>query len=89
MGSIRFVSCPMDPKVLPKVFSFDSSPGYAISRAMGDLDPKSYHPILREEKADGTEKVFEIHMARMETECNPGPHPLRKVGTIFWSKPTF
>lgn len=89
MGSMRFVSCPEGNKVLPKVITFDSSPGWAISRAMGDLDPKSYTPILREEKGDGTEKVFEIQMRRAITECNPGPHPLKKVGNIFWSKPTF
>jgi hypothetical protein len=87
MGSMRFVSCPEGNKVLPKVINFDSSPGWAISRAMGNLDPNSYTPILREE--NGNDKVYEVQMRLASTECNPGPHPLKKVGNIFWSKPTF
>ena len=87
MGSMRFVSCPLDPKVFPKIITFDSSPGWAISRALGNLDPDSYTPELKEERLG--EKVFEVKMRTASTECNPGPHPLRKVGSIFWTQPTF
>jgi hypothetical protein len=84
---MRFVSSPLDRKALPKIFSFDSSPGYAISRVCGDLDVRSYTAILLEEKAG--ERLFEIRMRRRSTEINPGPHPLLKVGTLHWSKPRF
>ena len=87
MASMRFVSCPSDPKVLPKVIKFDSSPGWAIARALGNLDPDSYTPELKEERAG--EKCFEIKMRLAATECSPGPHPLKKVGNIFWTQPTF
>ena len=87
MASMRFISSPRDPKVLPKIIRFDSSPGYAISRALGSLDPDSYTSELKEIK--GGEEVYEIKMRDEETQCNPGPHKLRKVGTIFFSKPTY
>jgi hypothetical protein len=87
MASMRFISYSSDSRVLPKIIRFDSSPGWAIARAMGNLDPNSYKSELKEQSAG--EKVFEIKMRQAPTECNPGPHPLRKVGTIFWTEPKF
>ena len=86
MGSMRFMSCPSGSSGVPKIFSFDSSPGRAIAQALGDLDEKSYHAELKEENGD--ERVYEVHMRRMSTEASPGPHPLKKVGMITWRKPT-
>jgi hypothetical protein len=80
------MSCPLDPKVLPKIFSFDSSPGRAIAQALGNLDEKSYQSELKEILPGGDE-VYEVSMRRMETESSPGPHPLQKVGVLTYSLP--
>jgi hypothetical protein len=88
MPSMRFMSTPLDPRVLPKIFSFDSSPGRAISRALGGVpsfDERSYVAELKEEIVD--EKIYEIKMRREETDKYPGPHPLEKVGILHYSKP--
>ncbi len=88
MGSMRFMSCPEDLRVLPKFISFDSSPGRAISRALGDLDENTYEATLKEESYNGDIRVMEIRMRRESTESSPGPHPLKKVGVLTWTRPT-
>lgn len=84
MGTMRFMSTPSDPKVLPKIFSFDSSPGRAIGQALGagNWDESSYKSELKEELPGG-EKVYEVKMARRITESNPNPVP-EKVGIIHY-----
>ena len=81
MSTMRFMSTPLDPKVLPKIFSFDSSPGRAIAQALGNLDEKSYVSILKEELPGG-EAVYEVQMRKQPNVSDPGPHPLMKVGMI-------
>jgi hypothetical protein len=86
VGSMRFMSCPRDPKVLPKVIRFDSSPGRAISRALGGtLDERSYTAYPKENR-DG-EEIYEIHMRQEPTRLNPGPHPMEKVGVLTYHRP--
>lgn len=86
MGTMRFMSCPQGSRGHTKIFSFDSSPGRAISQALGDLEEKSYTAELKEEREG--EKIYEVSMRRKETESSPGPHPLKKVGSITY-RPTF
>jgi hypothetical protein len=83
---MRFMST-MDGRP-PKLFSFDSSPGHAIAVALGDLDEKSYQSELKEVLPDG-EEVYEIRMRRAQTDVNPGPHPLQKVGVIHYKQPSY
>ena len=86
MSTMRFVSTPKDPKVLPKMFTFDSSPGRAIGQALGAgmWDERSYTPELKEE-LPGDERVYEVRMRRLPTKSSPGPHELEKVGYITHS----
>lgn len=88
MASMRFVSSPLDPKAPPKVITFDSSPGYSIMRALGDLEESSYTPKLLP-PIKGYDAAYEVHMRRASTELNPGPHPLRKVGVLYYTKPSW
>lgn len=83
MSTMRFMSTPRDPKALPKIFSFDSSPGRAIGQALGAgmWDESSYTPYLKEE-LPGNERVYEIHMRRAVLDSAPGPHELEKVGVL-------
>lgn len=76
MSTMRFMSTPLDPKVLPKIFSFDSSPGRAIAQALGNLDEKSYQAELKEE-LPGDERVYEVTMV-----STVGKKERRKVGFI-------
>jgi hypothetical protein len=85
MPSMRFMST-LDGRP-PKMIRFDSSPGLAISRALGDLDEKSYQAELKETMVGG-EEVYEVKMRRASTECSPGPHPLTKVGVLHYTKPS-
>jgi hypothetical protein len=83
MGTMRFMSTPSDRKALPKIFSFDSSPGRAIGQALGAgmWDEKSYTAELKE-TLPGEETVYEVKMRRASTDTSPGPHPLVKVGIL-------
>lgn len=86
MGTMRFMSTPSAAKALPKIFSFDSSPGRAIGQALGAgmWDEKSYVSELKE-TLPGDERVYEVKMRRAETESSPGPHPLEKVGILHFT----
>lgn len=86
MPSMRFMSTLAGRP--PKLIRFDSSPGRAIAKCLGDgeWDEKSYRSELKETLVGG-EEVYEIHMQRASTECSPGPHPHVKVGIIHYEKP--
>jgi hypothetical protein len=89
MGSMRFMSFSRDPRVLPKSFEFDSSPGRAIGQALGAgvWDEKSYSSTLVETR--GEEEVYEVEMRRKPTDSHPGEWPPEKVGMITWKRPQF
>ena len=87
MASMRFVSSPIGNSP-ERSITFDSSPGYSISRMLGDLEETSYTPKHLPE-IRGYDAVYDVHMRRKSTEMNPGPHPLRKVGRLYYTKPTW
>lgn len=83
MGTMRFMSRSKDPKVLPKCFSFDSSPGRAISQALGSgvWNERSYKAELVEDR--GEDKIYEISLRRNPPVDDPSREmPLEVVGMI-------
>jgi hypothetical protein len=71
-----------------KFVKFDSSPGRAIAKKLGDgmWDEKSYHSTYIE-TLPGGEEVYEIRLRRAQTDSNPGPHPPEKVGILRYEPP--
>lgn len=72
---------------------FDSSPGRAIAKTLGDglWDENSYHAELKE--TNGDEKVYEVSLRRNhhteEYPAPPNPNPLEKVGILTYTPPTY
>lgn len=82
MPTMHFKSYNSDPKVLTKCFGFDSSPARAIGQALspGNYDENSYEATLVSDK-NGV-RVYDVRMAFKDSEHNPGPHRLHRVGQI-------
>lgn len=87
MTTMRFMSTLAGQP--PKFVKFDSSPGRAISKRLGDgeWDEKSYHSELKE--THGDEQVYEVSLRRASTDSNPGPHKLEKVGILRYTPPSY
>ena len=87
MTTMRFMSTLAGQP--PRCVNFDSSPGRAIAKKLGDglWDERSYKSELKEDRGD--EQVYEVRMRRNETDTNPGPHPLEKVGILTYHKPSY
>jgi hypothetical protein len=70
-----------------KVVKFDSSPGRAIAKKLGDglWDETSYRAELKEGGDD--DQVYEVQLRMRETESNPGPHKHQVVGILHWERP--
>lgn len=84
MTTMRFMSTIAGQPT--KFVKFDSSPGRAIAKRLGDglWDERSYKSELKEDDVD--EQTYEVRMRMLETESNPGPHELQKVGILHWSR---
>jgi hypothetical protein len=83
MGTMRFMSRSNDPKSLPKIFSFDSSPGRAIAQALGSgvWNERSYSSVLVESR--GSDKIYEVSLSRNPPYDDPSRvMPLEVVGMI-------
>lgn len=87
MTTMRFMSTLAGQPT--KFVKFDSSPGRAIAKKLGDgmWDERSYESRLVEELPGG-DQVYEIRLRRAETDSNPGPHPLEKVGILRYEPAT-
>lgn len=77
-----------------KFVNFDSSPGRAIAKKMGDgeWDEGSYHSELKEENPGG-EKIYEISLRRAHRSDvvppPPNPNPLVVVGILTYVPPRY
>jgi hypothetical protein len=70
-----------------KFVRFDSSPGRAIAKKLGDgtWDETSYKAVLMEDRGD--EKTYEVYLRRARNESFPDPFPHEKVGILHWTDP--
>lgn len=85
MTTMRFMSTIKGQPT--KFVKFDSSPGRAIAKKLGDglWDEKSYKAELKE--GDDNDQVYEVSLTQLETETNPGPHQSTVVGILRWTRP--
>lgn len=91
MASMNFMSCPTVTDGMPKFVKFDSSPGRAIAKRLGDglWDERTYRSVLRE--GDGeTSGLYDVYLRRNPPLDEPDKvMPEVKVGTLRYEKPSW
>ena len=91
MATMRFMSTLRGQPT--KCVRFDSSPGRAIAKKLGDgmWDEDSYKAELKE--TNGDEKVYEVSLRRAfhteEYPAPPNPNPLEVVGMLTYTPPSY
>lgn len=90
MASMHFMSCPQVSDI-PKIVHFDSSPGRAIAKRLGDglWDENSYRAELMEGDPE-TEATYRVFLRRNPPVSQPDQIlPEEKVGTLRYTKPSW